>query len=824
MNCKAVQRTNVKEFRQGLRLAFLFASCVIMACVFTIASSAGQSSGRQSSVRQFSARQSISTAAPESVISLASSPKPPTEIVARRAGDSRFENAPANYHVFPAATAGENTGVEELTLNFAGETTLTGIKSTNKDFVIESGGTCQEGDTHTRGESCSLLVRFNPQGPGHRLGFVSVTHTAAAAPALFGLTGNSYVPVISFTPAQITTVPGTVSAGKGIIGSATNLAVDGGDILYIADTGSNVLREMDSTGALTSIGSAFAPSVSIAVDSFGNVWSANASGSTYYLTNYVPGGVEDGWPTAYAPGSCTESAPCNFTSVGMSNAAEMSIDSNDNLFMEEATEGALEMPIGSWVGLDSTINLWYLEDTYAYFLGPPSAFAVSPTDDLFTGISNSFGGECAIVEEPLYLAESGTPVYTRVAGGLKCGFSGDGGQASGAEIGSTLGQFAFDSAGNMYFSDEANQRVRRIDAATGVIHTIAGNGTAGYTGDGGKATAATLHSPTGVAVNSQGAVYIISSATTGQVIRQVGPQGYLAFGNQDKGVASAAQLVTVSNTGNTTMTLTNAEIVGADKGDFKIDTTTTTCILTQGTELFSGQTCRIGIIFTPPVVGARTATLTLLDNTVNGADSVTLTGTGVLPTPTFKITAPANGASFTSGTAVTFSVSVTSASGVQPTGTVQFKVDGTNHGTAVTLSGTGTASTSLTALTTASHTLSATYSGDANYAAAGPISVSITVKAAATVKFTAPSTTPELTSTTAIGLEVDVTSKSTPAPTGKVAFSVDEKAVATVAIVSGKASAKTGTLAAGTHTVTAVYGGDAHHSAAKASEKITVAP
>jgi hypothetical protein len=57
-----------------------------------------------------------------------------------------------------------------------------------------------------------------------------------------------------------------------------------------------------------------------------------------------------------------------------------------------------------------------------------------------------------------------------------------------------------------------------------------------------------------------------------------------------------------------------------------------------------------------------------------------------------------------------------------------------------------------------------------------------------------------------------------------VAFSVDEKAVATVAIVSGKASAKTGTLAAGTHTVTAVYGGDAHHSAAKASEKITVAP
>src|ERR1700723_4230068 len=232
MNCKAMQRANIKEFRRGLRLVFCSASCMIMACFFTIPSSVGQSgvgqsSLRQSSVGQTSAGQSISVAAPRSVISLASSPKPPAEIVARRAGDARFEKAPANYHIFPAATAGENNGVEELTLNFAGETTLARIESTNKDFVIERGGTCEEGYPYRYGQSCSLLVRFNPQGPGHRLGFVRVTHSAAATPALIGLMGDGYAPAISFLPAQISTVPGTFKSGAGLLSGALNLAVDG---------------------------------------------------------------------------------------------------------------------------------------------------------------------------------------------------------------------------------------------------------------------------------------------------------------------------------------------------------------------------------------------------------------------------------------------------------------------------------------------------------------------------------------------------------------------------------------------------------------------
>jgi hypothetical protein len=78
--------------------------------------------------------------APRSIISLVPTPGPQGEILARHSGEATFEHAPANYHVFAAATVGQDAGVEVLTLSFAGDTKLTRIESKNKDFVIEPGG------------------------------------------------------------------------------------------------------------------------------------------------------------------------------------------------------------------------------------------------------------------------------------------------------------------------------------------------------------------------------------------------------------------------------------------------------------------------------------------------------------------------------------------------------------------------------------------------------------------------------------------------------------------------------------------------------------
>jgi hypothetical protein len=722
--------------------------------------------------------------------------------------------APANFRRLGEAKAGEAGDVHTLTLRFSQADTLLHIQST-PDFRIEQGGSCVEGSSYAADTTCTLLVRFTPQGPGNRLGHLLVTHSASGSdpvPMAFGLGGSSYSPVINFIPSTISTVAGSYPSSVGLLSGAHNLTIDGGDTLWIADSGNNVIRQLDSGGTFKTLASTATNPLGIAVDTFGEAYYDEPSANTMHeIYDYGPVVQVNGTGTA----SCPASAPCTFASEALANPGEMSMDPYNHLFFADSPQG---YAMGTMQPLPA--QLIFLYDPFPYQTTPSSAAAVDTSDNIYSDWSN--GGECEIVQSSLYNAENSNVIFNKIAGGHTCGFSGDGGLAGNAEINTPIGQIVFDAAGDMYFSDTTNQRVRRIDYNTGVIRTIAGDGTAGYTGDGGKATLAELHTPTGVAVNSQGNVYIISSAATGQVIRKVGSPGQLAFGNQTKGVASAAQVVTVTNTGNSSMTLTNVVFTGANAADFKVDNTTTTCVLTPGASMYAGQTCRIGVIFTPAAVGAASATLTLLDNTVNGADSVTLGGAGVLPTPTFKITAPANGASFTSGTAVAFSASVTSTSGAQPTGTVQFKVDGANYGSAVTLSGTGTASTSVTGLTTTTHTLSATYSGSTTYAPAGPISVSITVTAPAVVEFTAPLSSQKLRLRTNVTLAVTVKANEGPVPTGSVEFSVDGKSAATSAIVAGKASVNTRTLPAGHHDLTATYSGNNYHPASTATKRITV--
>ena len=96
-------------------------------------------------------------------------------------------------------------------------------------------------------------------------------------------------------------------------------------------------------------------------------------------------------------------------------------------------------------------------------------------------------------------------MITTVAGNGTYGFSGDGGDGGGAQLSLPPG-CAVDSAGNLYIADTGNMRVRKV--ADGVITTLAGNGTLGFSGDNGTATNAHWSNPVGVAVDSAGNVYI----------------------------------------------------------------------------------------------------------------------------------------------------------------------------------------------------------------------------------------------------------------------------------------------------------------------------
>ncbi len=103
------------------------------------------------------------------------------------------------------------------------------------------------------------------------------------------------------------------------------------------------------------------------------------------------------------------------------------------------------------------------------------------------------------------MADQSWVIATAVGTGER-GFAGDGGPAARAVLNGPF-DIGFDPGGNLYFSDTFNHRIRRVDARTGVITTVAGSGEAGYSGDGGPATAARLNEPYGIAVDRAGNVY-----------------------------------------------------------------------------------------------------------------------------------------------------------------------------------------------------------------------------------------------------------------------------------------------------------------------------
>jgi len=146
------------------------------------------------------------------------------------------------------------------------------------------------------------------------------------------------------------------------------------------------------------------------------------------------------------------------------------------------------------------------------------------------------------------LLHAQTGIINTIVGTGVAGFSGDGGPAITAQLDSPIGVWV-DGSANVYIADHANHRIREVNGATGVINTIAGNGTIGYAGDGGLATLAKLHSPCGICLDGAGNLYIADfgnnvvrmvTAATG-IITTVAGTGVAGFSG-DGGAATTAQL------------------------------------------------------------------------------------------------------------------------------------------------------------------------------------------------------------------------------------------------------------------------------------------
>jgi sugar lactone lactonase YvrE len=359
---------------------------------------------------------------------------------------------------------------------------------------------------------------------------------------------------------------GTAACPNGAAASAqfnnpAGLALDSHGNLYIADTGDYCVREV-SNGMITTVAGNGVPTyngdnqpatsaslsfsvIGVAVDSQGNVYIADAGNERIRV---VSGGVIN---TIAGNGMC-----CTYggdgnpaTSAELASPLGVAVDSHGNLFItefssltknnvttsyafvREVTNGIIHTVAGN-----SALNEGFSGDGAA----ATEAQLSSPQSVAVDGNGN------------LYIADQGNNRIREVSGGIINTIVGNGsiddnGPGSAAQLGFPFG-IGLDSQGNLYIADNIQLRIRKVAAATGVITTIAGNGTRGTSiTNGSSATSVGLNGPSAVAVDTNGNVYIANAFTctilevSAGLISTFAGNGTCGYGG-DGGPATSAEI------------------------------------------------------------------------------------------------------------------------------------------------------------------------------------------------------------------------------------------------------------------------------------------
>jgi uncharacterized protein (TIGR03437 family) len=299
-----------------------------------------------------------------------------------------------------------------------------------------------------------------------------------------------------------------------------NMAVDGQGNVYISASGlSMVLKVAANTGVISvfagngltsgggdgglAVGASLGSPQGLAFDSSGDLYIVDWSNSnvrkvdTHGIITTVAG---DGGQGGFSGdgGPATKALLANPTGIAVDKSGDLYIADrgNQRIRMVAASSGIISTIAGS-----STTG-------YAGDGGPaanatfrlPTSVAIDGSGNLYIADQNN----CAIRR----ISTSG--IITTVAGTGQFGYSGDNGQATKAMLSGPQG-VAVDASGNLYIADSGNERIRYVNNANGSISTIAGTGTAGFSGDGSAATAATFSNPVAVALDASNNVYVADS-------------------------------------------------------------------------------------------------------------------------------------------------------------------------------------------------------------------------------------------------------------------------------------------------------------------------
>ena len=327
-------------------------------------------------------------------------------------------------------------------------------------------------------------------------------------------------------------------ASEAKLGYVTGLAVDAQDNIYYTDGAANLVRkiavgsETITTVAGTFIGFNEVNSnpyagdggtatmahlnipLAMSVDVAGNIIIADAGNNVVRKVSAANGNIST--VAGKGPGYIGYDGDGGLaTQSKIWNPYSVACDATGNIYFADAQNNAIRMVAFSTGKISTIAGLGPNSPGYTGDNGPAiSARLREPQGVAIDGNGN------------IYISDTGNKVIRKIADGVittiagtgVAGYTGDNGPATSATFVALKG-LDLDGENNIYIADSGNNVIRRIDAVTGKITTVAGTGTAGYSGDGGIATAAQLSSPLGVVLDSQGNLYIADSQNS--VIRIV---------------------------------------------------------------------------------------------------------------------------------------------------------------------------------------------------------------------------------------------------------------------------------------------------------------